>query len=410
MNFLKKNYKDVFVNSIIAVIVGVLIGVLDVIFGRTLLFLTEFRSMHMVWLVPFLPASGLLIVFLYRKLNEESMKGMTLIFQTGHKERDHIPKMLIPLVIVTTWVTHLFGGSAGREGVAVQLGAAVSYNFGKIFKRTDHSRVLLIVGMAAGFGGLFQTPLAAAFFSLEVLVVGVFRHDALLPALIAAFTASQTSHLLGLEKFSVSIADTLTWNFDTIWKIVVISIVFGVVGGLFAHLLKKSKIFFSKHIINPYVKIFMIGIVIAGLMLLLHGGRYTGLGTNLIASSFFGGEVFAYDWVLKIVFTVLTLAAGFQGGEVTPLFAIGATLGILLASLTGLPLLLVAALGYAAVFGSATNTLFAPILIGAEVFGPQYILHFGIVCSIAYVFNGNQSIYSGQLFYNFRNKAGDDNF
>ncbi|SHJ67762.1 chloride channel protein [Parasporobacterium paucivorans] len=404
MNFIKLKYKDILIDTLIALLIGIIVGALDALFGRVLLAITEFRYQNMIRLLPFLPVAGVFIVLMYRKLNEESMKGMSLIFQTGHGEREVIPKMMVPLLIITTWITHLFGGSAGREGVAVQLGAVAAHNIGKAFRRPDNSRILLITGMAAGFGGLFQTPLAATLFALEVLVAGVIRHEALLPALTAAFVASRTSHLLGLEKFSVNVTDALTWNIQTVWKIVLISFCFGIVGGLFAFTLKKTKLMLGKLIINPVVRIAIMGVILAILMLLLHMGRYTGLGTNLIDSSFSNGSIYSYDWILKFVFTILTLAAGFQGGEVTPLFAIGAALGVLLAIMTGLPVMLVAALGYAAVFGSATNTLLAPMLMGAEIFGPENILYFAIVCSIAYVFNGNQSIYGGQVQFRYFDK------
>jgi H+/Cl- antiporter ClcA len=326
---------------------------------------------------------------------------MTLVFQTGHGDNEHIPKMLVPLIIVTTWITHLFGGSAGREGVAVQLGATIAHTIAKKLKFLNNSRVLLVIGMAAGFAGLFQTPIAATFFALEVLVSGVFLYEALLPALVASFAASTTSHLLGLEKFSVYIPNTLSFSPEIFLKLILVGIIFGIVGGIFAILLSYSKKKLASLIENPIKRIFMIGCLLTLLLLLLHMGRYCGLGTNLIHLSFTNGEIFEYDWVLKLLLTILTLAAGFQGGEVTPLFSIGASLGIILGSLLGLPIMLIAALGYAAVFGSATNTLLAPILIGAEVFGAENTLYFVIVCSLAFIFNGNKTIYTAQKRFNF---------
>lgn len=384
------------VNIAAALLIGILVGAIDALFGRVLFFVSDIRDAHLLWFIPFLGIAGVIILYAYKKLNEHSLKGMTLVFQTGHGQQEKIPLMLIPLVMFGTWLTHLCGGSAGREGVAVQLGATVAHSIGRILKMPDNAKVLLIAGMAAGFAGLFQTPITATLFAMEVLIAGVIQYDALLPALTAAFVASETSHRLGLERFSKPIEDSIIWSFDTIWKIIMVAVIFGLAGGAFAFLLKHLKKQLVRWIANPWIRILSMGIVLSVLLLLFQYGRYCGMGTNLIELSFTGGTVYWYDWILKLGFTVLTLSAGYQGGEVTPLFAIGASLGAVLATLFGLPVALVAALGYAAVFGSATNTILAPILIGAEVFGSQHLVFFVVVCSIAYVFNGNQTIYSAQ--------------
>ena len=391
-----EEYKEIIIYTIIAAIIGVIVGIIDTIFGKVLLKITEMRNDNVIKLLPFLALAGILIIMLYRKFSEESLKGMGLVFQTGHGEIDEIPKRLIPLVILSTWITHLFGGSAGREGVAVQLGATISNSISKKLKFINKPRIFLVVGMAAGFAGLFQTPLAATFFALEVLVAGSLVYEALLPVLTASFVASLTSYFLGLEKFSATIDETINLNGSNIFKIIIVAILFGIVGGVFAKLLEVSKKFFASKIKNPIKKIFIMGCGLSIILLLIHFGRYSGLGTNLINASFSNGKIYSYDWAFKIILTILTLAAGYQGGEVTPLFSIGASLGVVLASLFGLPSLLIAALGYIAVFGSATNTLLAPIFIGIEVFGTENIIIFVIVCIIAYVFNGNKTIYSLQ--------------
>jgi len=396
MKKIYEEYKEIIIYTIIAAIIGVIVGIIDTIFGKVLLKITEVRNDNVIKLLPFLALAGILIIMLYRKFSEESLKGMGLVFQTGHGEIDEIPKRLIPLVILSTWITHLFGGSAGREGVAVQLGATISNSISKKLKFINKPRIFLVVGMAAGFAGLFQTPLAATFFALEVLVAGSLVYEALLPVLTASFVASLTSYFLGLEKFSATIDETINLNGSNIFKIIIVAILFGIVGGVFAKLLEVSKKFFASKIKNPIKKIFIMGCGLSIILLLIHFGRYSGLGTNLINASFSNGKIYSYDWAFKIILTILTLAAGYQGGEVTPLFSIGASLGVVLASLFGLPSLLIAALGYIAVFGSATNTLLAPIFIGIEVFGTENIIIFVIVCIIAYVFNGNKTIYSLQ--------------
>ncbi len=379
-----------------AVLIGLIVGAIDALFGRVLIAITGFRGGHVPYLVPFLGIAGLLILFLYKRVSEKALGGMGLVFDTGFQVNDEIPLWLVPLIMVTTWMTHLFGGSAGREGVAVQIGATVSHAIGKIFHAENNARIYLIMGMAAGFGGLFQTPLAATFFALEVLVAGSLIYESLLPCLIAAFVSSNTSSFLGLEKFFVNVTDTLNFTPQTAGKVILIAVIFGIVGGAFAHCLGGAKKLFAKWIPNGYARIFGIGIGLSVVLLILHMGRYCGLGTNLITASFTGDTVYGYDFILKFILTIITLAAGYQGGEVTPLFSIGASLGVVLAGVFGLPVMLIAALGYAAVFGSATNTLLAPIFIGVEVFGPQNVIYFAIVCAIAYAINGNKTIYGKQ--------------
>lgn len=382
--------------TVLSIFIGLVVGIIDAIFGRTLIFLSDIRSMYPLYLIPFLAFAGLVIVFLYQKYGGKSSKGMTLIFEVGHGVENHIPKRLIPLVIVTTWLTHLFGGSAGREGVAVQLGATVSHWFCKNFSIPNTSKVFLVTGMAAGFAGLFQTPLAAVLFAMEVLVVGNLQLTALYPAMIASLVAAWTSHALGLEKFMQPISAHLGLSPILVIKLVLLGVLFGLCGNVFAYALLWSKKKAATIFPNPYKRIVVMGIVLSIVFLLLDKGRYSGLGTNLITASFAGQSIYLYDWFFKLLLTVLTLSAGFQGGEVTPLFAIGASLGVLLAGLFGLPVGLVAALGYAAVFGSATSTFLGPILIGCEVFGFTHFPYFFIVCAVAFSLHRQHSIYGAQ--------------
>lgn len=402
-----KNIKESYQHSyflylkliIAGIIIGLIVGIIDTIFGRGLLLIGDIRKEYLYYFVPFLALAGLLIVFIYQKFAGKTGKGMGLIFEVGHGTEKEIPLRLIPIVTVATWITHLFGGSAGREGVAVQLGATLSHRFNKYFNFPDKSKVFLVTGMAAGFGGLFQTPIAALFFGLEVLALGNLQLYALLPAIVAAFTASWTSSFLGLEKFTHVVNTTLSITPMTFVKFAILGIIFGITGNLFVYLQSFLKKFASEKIKNPYYRIFIIGIFLSVILLLLHEGRYTGLGTNLIENSFSGKPIFGYDWILKLLLTTLTLAAGFQGGEVTPLFSIGASLGVVIAIFFGLPIEFVAAAGYISVFGSATNTLLAPIFIGGEVFGFNNLPFFVIIVIFAYLVNRKISTYGLQKNY-----------
>lgn len=394
-NIIKK-YANVIILSLISAALGGVVGALDALFGRVLLGITDFRQEHYAFLIPFLTLGGIVTVFLYKRFGKGSEKGMALVLDCANGSENEIPVVLIPLITLTTWLTHLFGGSAGREGVAVQIGGAFFYQAGKRIKIENARQILVMAGMAAGFSGLFQTPLAATVFALEVSVSGKIKYKALLPALSAALSAYGVSRLCGLEKFAVAVGGNMTLNAAAILEAVALGAIFGIVGGCFAWLLKKSKAFFGEKIKNALLRAVAVSVPLSVMLLVLFKGRYAGLGTNLISAAFGSQQIFVFDFALKILFTILTLSAGFQGGEVTPLFSIGATLGAVLAPVFGLPVEFAAAIGYAAVFGGATNTFFAPVLIGCEVFGYDTLPFMFIACGVGYVFNGGQCIYSSQ--------------
>ncbi|MBJ8325980.1 chloride channel protein [Streptococcus pacificus] len=391
--FIKKNLLFI----VLGLVIGLITGAFDMVFGRVLLLIGEIRTEYPLFFIPFLGLAGLVILYLYQHYGGRANGGMGLVFRVGHGKEQSIPKRLIPLIILTTWLTHLFGGSAGREGVAVQIGATVSNFFTNTFDDANR-RLFLITGMAAGFAGLFQTPLAATLFAIEVLFIGRMRLSALVPVLVASYTASATSQFLGLEHFAVPINVSLAITPILFIKLAVLGLLFGLAGNVFALGLKNLKSWLAEKLPNAYLRIALIGSILAVVFLLLDMGRYSGLGTNLIAASFSGETILSYDWLLKLVLTILTLAIGFQGGEVTPLFAIGSSLGVVLAPIFGLPISLVAALGYASVFGSATSTFLAPILIGAEVFGMTNLPYFFIVMVFSLSFGKKNSIYGEQKY------------
>lgn len=404
--------------TIAALALGALVGALTAFFGQVLLAVSAVRDANPLYWIPGLALIGIAIVLGYKKFGKGTERGMDMVFGVAHGKENEIPLRMIPMVAVSTWLTHLFGGSAGREGVAIQIGATLGHNISKKIPVENAGKILLIAGMAAGFAGLFQTPLAAIALSLEVLLVGYLNLSALLPATAAAFTAYKVSEMLGLEKFSVELHTLfpdsnvagLLWNengldIQFVLKLALLGVLFGIVGGGFAKMLSIAKKLAANKLPNAVKRIAFVGIALSLLLLLFWQGRYAGLGTNLIDLCFANPQaanvnaagdatVFACDWILKFALTIATIAVGFKGGEVTPLFAIGATFGAWVAAMVGVPLPLAAALGYAAVFGGATNTLLAPIFIGAEIFGFDTLPAFFIVCVVAFVCNGGQSIYA----------------
>lgn len=388
--------KHYLIYGVLAVVIGVCVGVVTAIFGHGLLFLNEFRDAHLYYLVPFLGVAGLLIMSVNMRYGGRAQKGMGLIFAVGLGEEDSIPLRMVPLTIFSTWMTHLFGGSAGREGVAVQIGATVANQFSRFRPKGADNHIVMACGMAAGFAGLFGTPLAATFFCLEVLVVGSLYYEALAPALVAAYFASFTARSLGLEAMLMPIGAVPEMDSTFMGLTLVAGVVFGAVGWTFSWLLNHLKLYFAILIDDPRWRIFIIGSILAFVFILLGQGRYSGLGDALFAGAFTGGDIYYWDWLLKLLLTVLTLACGFQGGELTPLFVIGATLGAVLATALGLPVALFAAMGCVAVFGAATKTLLTPIFIGAEVFGTQGLAFYALAVMVAFIISGHYGIYTKQ--------------
>ena len=404
---ISKYYKDTFILAIAGVVVGILVGLIDAAFGLGLNACTAIRTRYFWFLIWFLPLGGVFIWFIYHQFGKSVANGMKMVFHVGLGKNNKLPIRMVPLAIVGTWTTHLFGGSAGREGVAVQIGAAVSNNVGRLVDKTidiENSRkMFLITGMAAGFSGLFCTPLAAIFFALEVLVAGKLEYHALIPATVASISAAFTSRALGLRKFHINILETLNYHPSTydavlLLKLAAMGLVFGVVGSLFALILRYLRLKFAFRFSSPVKKVVIMGAVVAVLMMVFHQGRYSGTGSNLIALCFDGtkDDVYAYDWLLKMALTILTLSSGFIGGEVAPLFSIGSCLGYALGPVFGFDPMFGAALGFASVFCSGSNTLLAAILVGVESFGYNMLPFFAVVCFVSFIFNFNNSIFTAQ--------------
>ncbi len=394
-----ESYRTVGILSLVALPLGIAIGLVEVIFASGLAFVTKTRLSNPVVLTSFLPLAGIFIALLYKEFGKGTERGMNLVFEAA-EEKASVPLRLAPLVMISSWLTHLCGGSAGREGVAVQIGATIGDQLGRLFKKISplfqNSRDTFIVcGIAAGFAGLFQTPLAAIFFSLEVLVCGELKYKSLFPAVVSAFSAQLVAHYFGLSGYHVWV-HAVKFTPNLLWKLLLLGLLFGLSGAFFSVSLKHTKRFLSRTFKNPVVRSFLCGTILSLAFIFLHGGRYSGFGEEITHASLQGGDIFAYDWILKLVLTVFTLSAGFQGGELTPLFAIGSSLGAAVATFLSLPPEFVAALGYSALFGSATNTFLAPILIGFECFGAENLPATVVVCAVAFFANFGRSIYGSQ--------------
>lgn len=303
---------------------------------------------------------------------------------------------MAPLVYIGTVLTHLFGGSAGREGTGVQMGGAIADQFSRLFRmrRRDH-RLMVAIGISAGFASVFGTPLAGAVFGLEVIVVGRMRYEAILPSFLSAAVASMVCHAWGVEHTHYVVsevpfpdASNLLWTIGA-----------GILFGLAAMLFSRSISFWSgmaKRISYPPFRSLIGGLVIAAAVWMMGTTKYIGLGVPTIVASFTEQQMW-YDFLLKILFTTFTIGVGFKGGEVTPLFFVGATLGSALSAVVPLPMGLLAGIGFVAVFAGATNTPIACTLMGIELFGAEPGLYLGIACVVAYLFSGHTGIYTAQL-------------
>jgi H+/Cl- antiporter ClcA len=376
--------------------VGLLTGTASAFFLKSLDFVTDLRLAH-PWLLLLLPLGGALVSFMYFKYGGSSAKGNNLILEQIQAGNEPIPLRMAPLVLFGTLITHLFGGSAGREGTAVQMGGSLADWFGKVLKvGPADRRILLICGISGGFGSIFGTPLAGTVFGLEVLAIGLISHEALIPAFIASFAGNLTAtSIWGVTHLHYPIGDIPSLSFIVILKVVFASILFGLTSILFSELTHALKKGYTRLFTNPVIKSAAGGVVIIALVYVLGTRDYLGLGIPLIQDSF-SGDVAPFAFLGKLVFTSLTLGAGFQGGEVTPLFAIGATLGHTLAGFLHLYAPFLAGLGFVAVFCGATNTPIACFLMGIELFGAEGAVYLFIACLVSYLFSGHTGIYTSQ--------------
>jgi H+/Cl- antiporter ClcA len=359
------------------------------------------------WLLWLLPPGGLFVGWIYHKLGSNAGGGNNLLIDEIHEPGAGVPRRMAPLILLGTLVTHLFGGSAGREGTAVQMGGGIAATFARVLRLDAASvRLLLMAGVAAGFGSVFGTPIAGAVFALEVLVIGRMQYDALIPCFIASLVADWTCGAWGIghTHYHVAVATAgARPDFMLFGKVVLAAIAFGLAGGLFSWSSHKLGDAFKRHIPRPELRPVVGGLMVIGLFFLAGTPDYLGLGVLgnrpdaiTLPAMFSSAEIPASAWLWKLVFTVITLSAGFKGGEVTPLFFIGAALGNTLAIVSGAPVDLFAALGFVAIFAGATNTPLASTLLGMELFGAGNGLYLATACIIAYRFSGHSGIYAAQ--------------
>ena len=386
----------------LSVVVGSLCGVVGAVFHLSVHYAAETRGTY-PWLLWCLPLVGLAIVGFYKLMGPEGM-GTNDIIDAVHKDK-RLPIRLVPSIFLGTMLTHLCGGSAGREGAALQIGGTIGQRVGRLLRLDDQDlRVATLSGMAACFSALFGTPLTAVIFAVMGISIGTMYHTALLPCLMSALAAFGVSLALGVEptRFTVTSPEIVVGTF---LRVLLLSVLFALVSILFCKFIHGTERWMQRWIPNPWVRVVAGGLAIVALTYLVGTRDYNGAGMEIITAAVERGTAHPAAFLLKLLFTAVTLAAGFKGGEVVPSFFVGATLGCVAAPLLGLPAGFGAALGLVSVFCGVTNSPVASVFLSVELFGSEGIWYFALACGISYMLSGYSGLYSSQTILYSKLKA-----
>lgn len=388
--------------GLLGALMGVLGGLLGAGFHHALHFVTHVRSEHM-WLIFLLPLGGLLTVAIYRLPGMQGNKGTNEMIDAtldGHS----VSPMVAPAIFLATGITHLFGGSAGREGAALQLGGSTASMLAKVFKlRCEERKVMVMAGMSAVFAGLFGTPLTATLFCMEFESVGTIFSPALLPCFFSAYLASRVSLALGVHAETFLLTESFPITLGNCWQYLVLAVLVSMLGIAMCWVFHQAEHFAAHKIHNPFVRIAVGGAIITALTLLVGDHRFNGAGMDMALAAV-GGQADWYSFAMKMLFTAVTLSAGFKGGEIVPTFCIGATFGCVLGGLLGLDAGFAGALGLIGLFCCATNSPLASMVLSIEMFGSANLYAFALVCVICFVLSGNSGLYASQIIQ-FRKAA-----
>lgn len=391
---------------LISLLIGIPIGAMSYFFLVTLGMATSYREAHSR-IILLLPLGGLTVAALYKYFGQEVKAGNNLLIDNIQKSGKTIQFKMAPFIYIGTIITHLFGGSAGREGTALQMAGAFADQLSKPLKLNSSDRqILLIAAIAAGFGAVFGTPLAGAVFALEFYLVGKIRYNAIFPAFITAIIADYTARAMGAPHSHFFSDPTLGLKPDFLIFSILSGILFGLTAAFFSKTLHFLTDFFAKNIKNELLRPVIGGSILVVIILIWGNTKYMGLGVPEIENSFLKVSD-PQDFILKLLLTTLTISAGFKGGEVTPLFFIGATLGSALAAIFPLPVALLASMGFVAVFAGATNTPLACLIMGLELFGSQNGIYLATAVIVSYLFSGHTGIYLNQIIGEPKNRKLD---
>jgi H+/Cl- antiporter ClcA len=412
MDFIEKQELKDFIHRLLillkwittGIVTGIIVGGIGIIFYFGIHYATVYRQMH-GWIICLLPLAGLLIVFMYHRLNDYDDKGTNLVIDSIQQSAP-IPLRKAPLIFISTVVTHLFGGSAGRESAALQIGGCIGQNLGRLFHFNEgDQKIITMCGMSAAFSALFGTPMAAAFLAMEIESVGIMYYAALVPCVLSALVATYMARHFGVTPDVFSISNIPDFTINHAFFASVLALLCALVSILFCIALHKSSELYQKYLKNPYLRIFVGGCFIVILTFISGTQLYNGAGMNVIEMAT-NGDAPDAAFLLKILFTVLTLGAGYKGGEIVPSLYIGATFGCLFANLGGFNPALCSAIGMGALFCSVTNCPISSLLLCFELFGYAGMPYYLIAIALSYAFSGYYSVYSSQkiVYSKFRNK------
>ena len=388
--------------TLLSVVVGGLCGAVGAVFHLSVHYASETREAY-PWLLWCLPLAGLMIVGAYKLMGTEGL-GTNDIIDAVHEDK-RIPFLLLPSIFLGTLLTHLCGGSAGREGAALQIGGTLGQRVGRFLRLDDQDlRVATLSGMAACFSALFGTPLTAVIFAVMGISVGTLYHAALLPCLMSALAAFGVSLALGVEptRFAVAAPEIAVGTFV---RVLPLAVLFALVSILFCTFIHAAEHWMQRRFPNPWVRVALGGFAVIALTYLAGTRDYNGAGMEVISAAIERGTVHPAAFLLKLLFTAVTLGAGFKGGEVVPSFFVGAALGCAAAPLLGLPAGFGAALGLVAVFCGVTNSPVASVFLSVELFGSQGLWYFALACGVSYMLSGYSGLYSSQTILYSKLKA-----
>ena len=382
---------------LIALILGTVLGFVGTLFVWCISIGTEYRAAHQ-WCYLLLPVGGCAIVFLYWITKDKHDKGTNMVIASLRSEAQ-LPVQMAPLIFVTTIITHFVGGSAGREGAALQLGGGLGAMFGQLLHLRDKDkRTLIISGMSAAFSAIFRTPVAASIFAMEVGCVGTMQYSALVPTVIASLTASYVAGKLGLPLAHYDVLNIPEFTPVTALKVILLGMCCALISIVFCVILHRTEHTMRHRVKNPYLRILLASGILMLLGFILHTEDYFGIGGNIIGSAM-KGEAHWYAFLLKMLFTAVTLGGGFKGGEIVPSFFIGATFGCCFGYAAGLSPSLCAAVGMIALFCGVTNCPLASLFISAELFGLDCVPYCLLVIAVSYLLSGYYGLYRTQRFY-----------
>ena len=399
-----KSYLITFIKWVaIAVATGTCGGIVGSFFHKSVEYVTEIRIAN-EWIIFALPFGGLIIVYLYKLFKLDSNIGTNLIIDSIRTD-GKVPIAMAPLIFVSTVITHLFGGSAGREGAALQLGGSIGSQIGNMLKLDEKDmHAITLCGMSGVFAALFGTPLTATFFAMEVISVGIIYYSSFIPCIVSSIVAYKISLLFGLEPVYFNLKIIPAISASSVIKVTVLGALCAIVSIVFCESLHKTSRFVKKYIKNEYLRIALGGLVIVILTMMLRNTDYNGTGMNIISKAI-NGEAKYEAFFLKIIFTAITISVGYKGGEIVPTFFIGSTFGCVAAKFLGIDPGFGAAIGLVALFCGVVNTLITSIILSIELFGADGVILFSIACGVSYMLSGYYSLYSSQKIVYSKLKA-----